>query len=423
MKIPLLQAFKHVTWSVGFSLGISFLIITFIAYFQVVQQLYCPSCHCFICSKKQKTRGNSLLSNTDAQTNCTRRLAFVSCTFYLFTNILVWTSYPICYTYDCDPNRPNRISKLRANSYYVAGFDAEIIAKCTLYLLFIGRLYTPNFQKIYQYPRRLLYLLWFIVFIIWAMATVVSALFGVYFFSSKNDLNLGSINDINLIYICSIGTFVLMDLVLSLITLYLFIKPLFNYYPSIDLRNDSMRNSLFPQKIKMRQQIKKYCILSCIAILSSTIYAFTAIGRQVFKMNWFISGKLEDDIYSIISNMLLMIDSIIAINCIYFGFVNNRYSWIVHAILSLFCCKCKDNKYECCYCKCNICIKCIECTHDCFYYLCCHATHNKYYHDNQQSDQMDSKDQDHDKIIFDNDEDTNSMMLKPSTHSTVQTTF
>eukprot|EP01084_Bolivina_argentea_P203945 348244_1 len=174
-----------------------------------------------------------------------------------------------------------------------------------------------------------------------------------------------------------------------------------------------MRNSLFPQKIKMRNEIKKYCILSSIAIISSTIYAFTAMGRQIFDIDWFISGKLNDDIYSITSNILLMIDSVIAINCIYFGFVNNNYSWLINAISIMFCCKCEYNNYKCCgYCKFGLCIKCLQCSHNCCYYMCCHGMHGNEYNNDSTETLVDNNDE-----PSDIDTDKNSMMLKPSTNS------
>lgn len=166
-----------------------------------------------------------------------------------------------------------------------------------VYTLFIDRIYNDFFTKIYLYSTKILYLLLFMVIIV----IITLIIFNVF---SVLNFELESVNFISKI---SVIVFILMDIIFSGCTLFLFIKPIYS------------QTSKDQNKQYMKHKIVKYALLSTLAIISSLIYELSYAIRMFTGLYHSDSNTSND--FMDISSMLQISDCVVSMFCVYFGFV------------------------------------------------------------------------------------------------------
>lgn len=132
--------------------------------------------------------------------------------FGILGNFLLWTTYPICHIYEtCGEN-------FIGDFYFVAIFDTYLLNKVFMYLNIIYRLFDTFDGTSHQYKKSqyfILYLLLFLIFIIFGQLNIST------FFAWPPKSA-----DPSFLTLLFVLIYVIIDIILSLFTLYLYIRPL-----------------------------------------------------------------------------------------------------------------------------------------------------------------------------------------------------
>ena len=281
-----------VYWLCGFFLSVVCVIIAFI--------LFCLIIHTFYWGKLFSMKNALTTKQQQNDYFITKLSATLSATFSLWCAALICASFPICTTYDCGYD-------FIGNFFYCVVLDTYVLSKISTYTLFIGRIYNDYYKMIYSYSNHILYLLLFMIFIV---------------FITLITLNLASIlnfqmHHVFIITIISVLLFTLFDFMLSVCTLFLFIRPLYLY------SNDSKQSPQSHQH--MKDQVIKYVLLSIIAIISSLIYEISYSIRVFLGIYHSYSNKTNDELD--VSSIFQMVDCVISMFCVYFGFVSGKITF------------------------------------------------------------------------------------------------
>ena len=267
-------------WLIGFFFSIMAMIIGLILYSLIINRFFCSS------NSKEYQSGDT----NHSKYRITKLSATLSATFSLSCIILLFTTFPICTTFYCGYN-------FIGNFYFCAVIDTYILSKLMVYTLFIDRIYNDYFRKIYFYSSKILYLLLFMVILV--IVTLI-------IFNTFSALNFQG-DSIHLLGKISVIVFISMDITFSLSTLFLFIKPIYS-------QTNSDQNKQY-----MKHKIVKYALLSTFAIMSSLIYEVTYAIR-IFTGLYHSDSNASND-YMDISSMLQVMDCVVSMFCVYFGFV------------------------------------------------------------------------------------------------------
>ena len=131
-----------------FWINLSFMVIIIFAWIQTLQHLHCIP--------RSSSRTNS--NHSGIQPKNVKKLSTWSVNFAALTATLTFSVYPICSRSTC--------GNAFAYMYSAIWWTSCCIAKISLYLIFIGRLFNPHFERIYQYSQYIKYFLWMLLFML-----------------------------------------------------------------------------------------------------------------------------------------------------------------------------------------------------------------------------------------------------------------
>ena len=227
-----------IIWVISFIIGCISTLITYIIFFFIMIELY-------IIQKYDEDINYQVKS-------LNKILSTWMSIFCVLSQSLVFSSFPVCSVQYCGDN-------YIGNLYFIGIFNTYIVCKTFLYALFIWRLYNEKYKRIKTYSNKLKkcliisLIVIIIVLIIFNITTVESILL---LFGD----NISQIRS-HIITFCVVVSF-FVDSIVSLITLYLFLRPLCYYYKR--KQDDLTDNLVQPSSVYKSEykRIKNYTMFS-----------------------------------------------------------------------------------------------------------------------------------------------------------------
>ena len=267
-----------ITWRYCFLISLSILVIIIFAWIQIVQHLHCIP--------RSSSRAHS-----EIQPKHVKKFSTVSVNFAAFSAILNFLSYPVWSTWKCGDTALGYLySAIWWNSCYVA--------KISLYLTFIGRLFNPHYQRIYQYSQYIQYFLWMLLIVLTICIIEYNIITGLLITDHDPYLVDGFGN----------AVYAVTDIVISTATMLLFFRPL-------------CRRSMLDFNLVNTSVLQKYCILSVLQWFAAILFQLSWIGKTI--MYSYLRADISLNVrkeYNDIMRTIQMLDSLLLIICIYFGF-------------------------------------------------------------------------------------------------------
>eukprot|EP01083_Nonionella_stella_P012903 36414_1 len=256
----------NIFWAVGFAATSICLIIALPLFFSIIRSL----------------------KSDDILLPSTKTTAILSSVLNMLCIMFYFVSFPICMVRICGDNVWGYVTFLSITNTY-------ILSKIFLYSLFIARVYSQFFKKLYPYSNKLLYCLRFMMFL--ALVTVILVNISYWyhfpaFMKYVDDTTAGGI------------VLVFLDFGLSVFTLLLFVIPSCSVYGHA-----------------MKLKIMKLIVLSSIAILSSTFCGVGMVVRYYFHWYWVYDITFHIAYVDVLNTCKCM-DCVMSLTCIYFGFVS-----------------------------------------------------------------------------------------------------
>ena len=279
-------------WKICCSIGLFILILVLFTLTLIVQHLYCIP----------KSASNSSIVPQHIS-----MYSILSAIFATFSVVLSFAAYFVC-------------SQLLEGTVLgitlsILVWDFYIWAKLILYLLFIGRLFNPYYIRIYQYRQCIQYLLWMLLIILGIIMILFNILYGFYFV----ELHIPSME-----VICS-AVYTITDCTLSLSTMILFFRP-FCYHRC---RNTVSSDTGMPI-------VKQYCVISVLQLISALSYQLVFVAWACVERTKYYSTSVNVKIgYVGFYRVTQMLDCLLLMICIYFGFVRKQTVCINCAYLAL----------------------------------------------------------------------------------------
>eukprot|EP01083_Nonionella_stella_P017202 48086_1 len=250
-----------------------------------------------------------------------------------------FATFPVCSEYFCYENALGHFFLLTTTNSY-------ILSKISVYIVFITRLHLSFHSSIYQYSNIIFCVLFAFTFFVIVMLVIFDLNVLGYDIDGHNYIH-------SWIPVWSILTYASCDILLSLITLVLFVLPLSKLVIiQLESQNDCYRmkpsDSQFSRHLSEQieqndliQAMTRYIHLGCFALLSSMMCGSILVFRFVVGLYgaYDVNGILFLDIVA----MFCMVDNLISMWCIMLNF---SFS---HEYYRVLCCK------KCCD---PICTKC-----------------------------------------------------------------
>ena len=178
-------------------------------------------------------------------------------TFALLSISVTFSEYAICTQWSC-------LNTILDPLFVFLFWNSYIGAKFFVYVIFIGRLFNPYFQRIYQYPKYIQYLLWMLLSMMVSTVAVtnieaVLVLEGIEYPPSIDS-------------VCAV-VYGLSDFLLSCTTMCLFFKPLYSHRP----KHGASPNIYL-------SIVKKYGRISAVQLVSALSFQILVMGNIYFNM-------------------------------------------------------------------------------------------------------------------------------------------
>ena len=259
--------------------GVLTICISIFIFLRVIQHLYCIP-H----------------SNSTFEPRHIKIYSVLSVISALISIIVTFSSFPVCAQWSCDHSELMWLYLILLWTFYIP-------AKVFLYLIFISRLFNPHYHLIYQYPKWIKYFLRIMLTILVLDVLVGYIEYGLLWAGVEDSNSLQPIGTLtNIVY----G---LTDGLLSIFTMSLFFIPLC-----------CMRSAKIPSSatnIYMRAA-KRYCFISLLQLISTLSFQVSfMISMYLSAIN--ASNRVWDEYYCEI-RIIQMLDCMLLIFCIYFGF-------------------------------------------------------------------------------------------------------
>ena len=205
--------------------------------------------------------------------------------------------------------------------------NSYILAKLLLYLIFITRLFTPYYHRIYQYGKYIQYSLWTLMFIL----IVSLIIFNIYICMAIAGIELSEFVEGFIL-----TAYLVTDCILAIYTMVLFLRPL--CYPR-------STHTVYPNADT--SIVMKYGIVSGVQLLAAVSSQIAFLIGISLEMTSASDGVLKD--YTYICHIIQMVDCLLLMICIYLGFVRKktvciltipRFNFVDYpffAIIVLFC--------------------------------------------------------------------------------------
>ena len=265
----------NIIWIISISIGLCVLIICIFIFLLIIQHLHCVPTNHF---KHQ---------------NCVKTHSTIAATFAVSSAIFSFSWYPVCAKWDCSGflhtlGYPLNILDLFWNFYFLSKFF--------LYLIFIDRLFNHNYRNLYQYPKCIQYFLWTLLIVL--LMTMIT-------FDIYSGLTIGEIIEFPLALdiVCAV-TYAITDCIMSIISMILFIRPIWSARSETSVSVNIDRTTL-----------KKYAMLSVLQLFIAVSFDLMLLSQDISRViNVSINVNREIDLF------IQMVDCLLLINCIYIGF-------------------------------------------------------------------------------------------------------
>ena len=157
----------------------------------------------------------------------------------------------------------------------------------------MGRLFNPHWQRIYQYPKSIKYLLWMLL--LFLMATVimynVSHVMRYLYYDWNLTILISDVFDVS---------FVAADMIFSTFNLCLFLRPLCR---AGNLVSPDIRKAV----------LVKYGVISALQLVAAATYELSVLVRWYLVLARHV---VNDDLWGIATDILRVIQMLVLFNCI-----------------------------------------------------------------------------------------------------------
>ena len=276
------DAAVDVMWRSCFYIALCILVIALFIFVFTIQHLFCIPKSAISANNYSTIRLKHLRSYSTLSVTCASLSLIVS-----------FSDYLVCTQWSCQLNALGFTDT-------VLCWDAYILSKFFLYLIFIERLFNPHYQRIYQYPQHLRHILWILLLVL------VLAMIGINIIAA---LALEEIYyPFSVDNICN-TVYAIADILISLLAMILFFRPL---CAQSDTNSNNADTSV----------LLKYGILSALqlfAALSLQLSLLCATLMLLLDGQILIILKIESGIH-----LIQMCDCLLLMLCIYIGFARKK---------------------------------------------------------------------------------------------------
>lgn len=271
---------SDIMWVVCAFGGFCIVIATLFTFTLIVLHLYCIP-------------GADPSSSTEPEIG--RKYSVLSAIFAALSVIITFAAYFVCSQWSCWYND-------LAVAISMVYWGLYIGAKLFLYLLFLGRLFNPQYRHIYQYHEYTQYVL---------RALLIVLAMGMIEFTIGNALYLVGIKDFQSLDTIRMAVYVITDSILSITINILFFRPFCcrRIGNSISAEID-------------RAAVIKYGIISFLQVIASVTYQFSIVVGLYLVLRHVPENTWHS--YTYCRDLVQMVDCFLLITCIYCGFARKQ---------------------------------------------------------------------------------------------------
>ena len=278
---------EDIIWTIGFFVGLCISVISLFTFTLIIQHLHCIPESSFAADLHPRIEPEHA-----------KAYSTLSVTFATLSVIATLSAYILCTQW------PDWYSAL-ARTAFILVLDSYVLSKLFLYLLFIGRLVNPYYQRIYQYPNYIRYLLWML------FCGLLASLIG---FNIGWALMVSGIVTKESTDAIWLGIYAVTDSVLSIATMILFFRPICIGIQPTDHHQTSTDSDM--------SVVMTYGTMSALQLFAALSYEMSLLGRvYLASIN---APRSVWDPYLNICSVISMLDCLLVMICIYFGFARKR---------------------------------------------------------------------------------------------------
>ena len=271
---------EDTAWTLGSLIGICILILASFTFIRIMQ---------FLCRTPYSDNIKSYSKS--------------SATFAVLALISIYSVYPLCAELDCH---------YTALKFTLAFFfwDFYFLSKFFLYLMFIDRLFNPNYRGIYQYSKYHKYVLWMLLIVL----VLLIITFNIY-----DGMIIGRIIEFP-VYLdigCGIA-YAITDSIMATYSMILFLGPICSngFASTVSLDAD-------------RMILKQYAIASVLQLFAAVSFDVMILSINILTINQVPMTVLVT--FWDINHIIQMCDCLLLMICIYIGFARTRsVCYMVH---------------------------------------------------------------------------------------------
>ena len=272
-----------ITWTICSTIGLIILIIILFAFCKTLQHFHCIPESFSNAGYQRKLKSKHI-----------KTYSTLSVIFAAISAIIIFTIFPVCSQWSCSEN-------LLGNIYTILWWSSYCLSRLFLYLIFIKRLFNPLYVRIYCYPRYIEYSLW--VLLIMETITIVA-------WNVTSGFTLATIQYPQSVDVICLAVYGITECTLSTSLTILFFRPICN------------KNAVSTAAYK--SLVGKYAAISALQMI-------IAVSAQLANlMAYYISvtgsGVSVETlrVYGDIKSIVQMLDCLLLIICIYFGFARQE---------------------------------------------------------------------------------------------------
>ena len=191
-------------------------------------------------------------------------------------------------------------------------WESYTLTKLFLHLIFIGRLSNPHYRRIYQYRSYVLYFQWMLLFVL------IMAMIG---YNADYILWFAGVDLPDPMNDCTLAIYLVTDSILCISTTILFFRPICRRLNKVAKLHESV--------------VQKYGIISALQLMAAVSFQMSFISGLYIAQNVKSTDYLHA--YYDICDVIQMMDCLLLMICIYFGFARKEIGTSSCRICELFC--------------------------------------------------------------------------------------
>ena len=269
---------RDISWTISSSLCLVILIVTLFTSLKTLQHIHCIPKSCTNAGFRYKFES--------------RHFKTYSTLFVILATISaisIFSLFPVCSQWQCSDT-------LIVYMYTLFLWDSYTLCKIFVYLIFIGRLFTPHYIRIYQYPKYIGYLL--LILLIILIINMIA-------FNITPGLALAAIAYPQCIDILINSVYGTTDCILSISLMILFFRPI------------CTRNAVSISPV-YKSIVRKYAVISALQLVVAVSFQIAYLVSHCLYI--FGAPIATVRVYADVQNILSMLDCLLLIFCIYSGF-------------------------------------------------------------------------------------------------------